>query len=361
MAYIVRTLMLIVVLCLGNYSWSMKVPLSVQEFFSKDNKQVVCVERFPNGLSSWGASYLMKIVDEKGNTESAVFRTSLDRHIDDFKWELYCSKAMGEAGVAPKVLFEDLDNMCFIIEFVQNATTISAHRHCPEALAQMGVTLRRIHSFVPPHDGNDRCKYKHIKILVDQRVQKFPICSIFKDVMEKMQKMESIFERAGKKCFCHNDFGHGANWLWDQKRVWAIDWEMASTYYPYYDIGGVIQLLLFSDKEREIYLNAYFDGNMTPKDEALVYIGEQYGLLRYAACSIALIQDFPTHLCSKDIDEILEWTALLTGKMTLTRAEMGTDSGRFKIAVMLTKQAELNMAEDKYKKALTLLGVEESL
>ena len=353
--------MLIVVLCLGNCSWSMQVPSSVQEFFSKSNKHVVCMERFPNGLSSWGASYLMKIVDENGKTEAAVFRTSLDRHIDDFKWELYCSKAMGEAGVAPKVLFEDIDNIFFIIEFIQNATTISAHRHCSEALAQMGTALRRIHSFVPTCNGNDRCKYKYIKILVDQKLREFPICSIFKNVMGNMQKIESIFEHAGNKCFCHNDFGHGANWLWDQNRIWAIDWEMAGIYYPYYDIGGVIQLLLFSDQEREIYLNAYFDGNMTPKDEALVYIGEQYGLLRYAACSIALIQNFPTHLCNKDVDEILEWTALLTGKMTLTREEMSTDSGRFKIAVMLTKQAELNMAEDRYKKALALLSVEESL
>ena len=231
-----------------------------------------------------------------------------------------------------------------------------------ECLRQVGVYLRKIHTFSPAmKPPNTYGLLERIKTRFKNNLQKFPELARFQEVLNRYDRILKIFEKNSEKCFCHNDFGYGWNLLWDQKKLWVVDWEFAGTFYPYYDIGSTTSLLILNDQEREIFLNAYYGRARTPKEEALIYLGAIFGLLHNVLCSIAIIRHMKASLDDKFYEGITEWNGLRTGKVKIEKGEFGNDIGNVKIAVLMNNQAELYINSPKWQNLMKNLVIEENL
>ena len=127
-------------------------------------------------------------------------------------------------------------------------------------------------------------------------------------------------------------------------------------FYKYFDIGAFISLLIMTEEDRELFLEGYYGGKRSEKEE-LIYMGEKYGIYKYSMFGINLIREIPKDVDDKFFDNILEWNQRRTGKAKLEQGESETPRGIIKVAYMRLKQAELNMQTEKYKNAMKILGV----
>ena len=338
-------------------SVKIELPPNLFTYLKENDKRLVEVKHL-GGHSLLGTTYLLELKSIKDDTpEQCVLR--LCNSVKPFEYEFFISKAMGLNGISPKILFEDHQAKFWVQEYVKDSiylrTGLKINEEC---LRQVGVYLRKIHTFSPamkPPNTSDLIK--KIKIRVKNNIQKFPVLARFQEVANRLDQILKIFEKNSEKCFCHNDFGYGWNTLWDQKRVWVIDWEVSGIFYPYYDIGSTISLLILNDQEREIFLNGYYGRERTPKEEDLIYLGEVYSLVHNSLCAIVLLKNISHDLDDKFFDSITEWSGLRTGTAKIEKGEFGNDIGNVKIGVLMYKQAELYINSPKFQNLMKNLDI----
>ena len=112
-----------------------------------------------------------------------------------------------------------------------------------------------------------------------------------------------------------------------------------------------------NDQEKEIFLNGYYGRARTPKEEALIYLGEVFALVYYALITISYIRNLKTKLDDKFYDSLTEWSGLRTGKARLEKGEIDDNIGHVRIAVLLSKQAELYINSPKFKNLMNNLDI----
>ena len=332
-----------------------EVPKNLKSFLKQQNQEFVKFD-LSGGHSIFGESLIMEAKSLSDNS-SIRYMFRQFKPIRDFEWEYYISKEMGEMEVAPKIVFADHKTKFWLQQFVENSITLKPLVYPPESLKQTGVLLKKFHSFsskikVPDsYDFFDKVKMNALRIIGSH-----PMLSRFKRTVEGVDQILKIFEKNSEKCLCHNDFGYGANTLWDEKRPWLIDFEFSGMFYKYFDIGAFISLLIMTEKDRESFLEGYYGGKRSEKEEALVYMGEIYGLYKYSMFAVNLIGEVPEDVNDEFFDNILELNQLRTGKAKFDKSEIDTVRGNIKIASMYLKQAEVNMQTEKCKNAMKILG-----
>ena len=332
------------------------VPESLKSYLKQVNQELSHLE-LSGGHSIYGESFILE-AKSLSNNSSIRYMYRQFKPVRDFNWECYISKEMGELGVAPKIAFEDHEAKFWLQEFVENSVILRPLLYFPECLKQVGEYLKKFHTFSPKEKAPDSYPFfGRAKARASQIIEKQPVLERFKKAIEGVENIQKIFEKNAEKCLCHNDFGYGANILWDKKRVWLIDFEFSGIYFKYYDIGALISLLIMTEEDRESFLEGYYGGKRSEKEEALIYIGEQYGLLCYCMFCVTLMGKLPEDINEKFFEDILPWNERRTGKAKINRAEIPTIHGNVKVATMMLKQAELNMKSEKYQNALKILGM----
>ena len=76
-----------------------------------------------------------------------------------------------------------------------------------------------------------------------------------------------------------------------------------------------------------------------------------YLLLQY----LINIPNVPDNINEKFFDDILEWNALLTGKMKLNKVDSDTNIRLLKMITMFDKQVKINMSTQKFQNYMKLL------
>ena len=274
-----------------------EVPENKKSFLKEKNRVLIKLE-LSGGHSIFGESF---ILDAKSLSDYSTIRYMYRQFkpIRDFEWEYYISKEMGEMGIAPKIIFEDHKAKFWLQQFIENSISLKPLEYPLESLKQTGAYLRQFHRFSPKIDAPDSYKFfGRVKANALRIIGKFPILSRFKRTVEGVEQILKIFEKNSEKCLCHNDFGYGANTLWDNKRAWIIDFEFSGIFYKYYDIGAFISILIMTEEDRELFLEGYYGGKRPEKEEALIYMGEIYGLYNYSMFAVNLIGEVP-----EDVDD----------------------------------------------------------
>ena len=333
------------------------VPENIKSFLAEKNQELVKLE-LSGGHSIYGESFIMDARSLSDNSSIIRYMYRQFKPIRDFEWECYISKEMGEIGIAPKILFEDHKAKFWLQEFIENSINLRPLKYPPESLKQIGAYLQKYHSFSPKIKAPDSYQFfGRVKANALRIIGKFPILSRFKRTVEGVDQILKIFEKNSEKCLCHNDFGYGANTLWDKKRAWLIDFEFSGMFYKYFDIGAFISLLIMTEEDRESFLEGYYGGKRSEKEEALVFMGEIYGFYKYSMFAVNLIGEIPKDVDEKFFDSILEYNERRTGKAKFERGESDTVKGNIKIAIMMLKQAELYFQSEKCKNAMKILGM----
>ena len=338
-------------------SVKIELPPSLFTYLKENDKRLVELKHL-GGHSVLGTTYLMELKSNKDDTsENLVIR--IFTGIRPFEFEFFISKAMGLNGISPKILFEDHQSKFWVQEYVKDNIILRPGKKVnEECLRQIGVYLRKIHTFSPAiKPPNTYGLIERIKTRLKNNFQRFPDLARFKEVINRIDRILSIFEKNSEKCFCHNDFGYGWNLLWDQKRIWVIDWELSGIFYPYFDIGSTISLLILNDQEKEIFLNGYYGRERTPKEEALIYLGEVFALVFYTLGTISIVKNLKTKIDDKFYDSLAEWSGLRTGKAKIEKGENDDNTGNVRIAILMHKQAELYINSPKFQNLMKNLDI----
>ncbi len=175
--------------------------------------------------------------------------------------ERAATKAAGEAGVSPKVLYA-ADNV-LVIDFVAGRSygprDVRANRDRCVAL------VKRAHRDIPAHLRGPTLAFNVFHVirdyahrLIEDASRMAPRAPGFLSACAALERMVGPIDLV----YGHNDL-LAANFIDDGQRLWLVDWDYAGWTTPLFDLGGLASNNGFDDDDIEAMLAAYFDAPVT--------------------------------------------------------------------------------------------------
>lgn len=199
-----------------------------------------------------------------------------------------CMKATGEAGLAPRVWYTNVEDQVSITDFVE-----AAPFPAEEALVRMPATLRTLHALppFPPVEPqfNTTCMF-----LMNQGPSLEGFFNAFKgaNVLSEGESEELVALHGQLAAVypqhdpdmvpSHNDLFKPDNILFDGNRVWLVDWEAAFQNDRYADLAVLANLLVANEAEEAAYLDEYFGQPPDPYQRARFFLMQQIVHMFYA-------------------------------------------------------------------------------
>ena len=171
--------------------------------------------------------------------------------------EYHNTKAAGEAGVAPQVLYYLPEYCVMVLEFLNGETMSKVSLNAPGMPRRMAASIKRLHS--GPRFLTDfnmfrlteyylkLCKERNIRI-PDGYLERMPM-------VEQIEKAMSVYPLGTVPC--NNDL-LAENYLDDGKQLWLIDYEYSGNNDPTFELGNTCQEMQFSDDQISEICATYF-------------------------------------------------------------------------------------------------------
>jgi hypothetical protein len=194
-----------------------------------------------------------------------------------------CMNAAAEAGLAPRVWYASAEDKTSITDFVEEAPFTAA-----EALVQMPGLLRRLHALPPfpevPNHINTSCTFLlNNGPALEAFIERFQAANILpkdegEELIARYEQLAAVYSRRDPEmASSHNDLFKPDNILFDERRIWLVDWEAAFLNDRYADLAVVANLVVSNEAEEGLFLQEYFGA---PPDE---YQLARFFLMRQAA------------------------------------------------------------------------------
>jgi aminoglycoside phosphotransferase (APT) family kinase protein len=171
-------------------------------------------------------------------------------------------RAAAEAGIAPRVVYTNVEDKISITGFVH----AQALPHS-DALFRLPELLRELHA-LPPFERapfNTTCtfllgkgpavdgflgKFRSLKLMPEDALDEF---------FARWEEIAAVYETDPSDLVAsHNDLFKPDNILFDGDRVWLVDWEAAFLNDRYADLAVVANQLVNTEEEERAFLHAYF-------------------------------------------------------------------------------------------------------
>jgi thiamine kinase-like enzyme len=207
----------------------------------------------------------------KGLASSLVFRIivqgspfllKISTRANDPARHFACMKAAADAGLAPRVLYTNIEDSVSITDFVEAQSLPVA-----EAMLRLPAVLRKLHD-LPPFGRapfNTSCTFLLNKgPVLDGLLQKLQAGNILpktesEEFFARYAELAAVYPHDDMEMVSsHNDLFKPDNILFDGQRVWLVDWEAAFLNDRYADLAVVANQVVNDDEEEMIYLQEYF-------------------------------------------------------------------------------------------------------
>jgi aminoglycoside phosphotransferase (APT) family kinase protein len=198
-----------------------------------------------------------------------------------------CMRLAAEAGLAPAVKYTNEDDRIAITEFV-SAVPFSAE----EAQVRMPTVLRTLHALPPfptaPNHLNTTCTFlMHQGPALESLIRSFRGANILSegecdDLFAGVARIAAVYAHSGDQVSSHNDLFKPDNVLFDNTRVWLVDWEAAFLNDRYADLAVVANLLVANQAEETLYLERYFGRPSSEVERARFHLMQQMAHAFYA-------------------------------------------------------------------------------
>ncbi|WP_047487276.1 phosphotransferase [Terriglobus sp. TAA 43] len=159
-----------------------------------------------------------------------------------------CMRTAADAGLAPPILYEDIDDRILITGFITPSTFPD------DMAARMADVLRTLHSLPARH----RIDYMKVMDGAVQRLPKLFPSEQTDEIIRGYQRAYDCPRDERDLVACHNDLKPD-NVLFDGSRIWLVDWEAAFANDRYTELAVVANFWLKDGEEQEqSFLSRYF-------------------------------------------------------------------------------------------------------
>jgi thiamine kinase-like enzyme len=201
-------------------------------------------------VSDNGRVYVLRLDDE----HTAIFL--LDRRI-----ESKVRKAACIAGLAPRVIYLDINGGIVLSEFLAGSVWSSTDLASNRSLERLGARIRDVHAL--PLSG----KTLDLDHVAGMYVDKLLDRPAFRAFAEDCQQLIASVSRHGPVVCCHNDMI--ADNIVEADRLMFLDWEYACDNDPLFDLASLICFHNLSDERADTLLDAYSGGSDAAQRERL--------------------------------------------------------------------------------------------
>lgn len=225
----------------------------LNSYFSEEERKRIKISPLEAGWSS--AELYCLSLDDKNYV--ARFQNS---NQEICRKECYMLEQASEKEVTPNIYYIDQENGVILMDYINNATTISfeeAKRH--SSLQNLGKTLRKTHSIPKPPYPIERLSQK-VQGHYDSLNSLGLLNEQMRDIMKKLQK---LFYELDSYNFVlatiHGDLHIKNIFLTRTGSILFIDWEGARYDDPFFDIAYSTCTLTLNADQELIYLSAYLE------------------------------------------------------------------------------------------------------
>jgi aminoglycoside phosphotransferase (APT) family kinase protein len=245
-----------------------------------------------------------------------------------------CMKIAAAAGVAPRLIYADVQDGVAITDFIQvSPPDPSVSRE--SRLRAIGQAIATLHA-APRFPGLvDVVDGVAAVIAQAEALNAMP-----KAGTERMRRLFAELARIyprdpADQVSSHNDL-NPTNLLFEGERVWIVDWESAFAADRYMDLAAVANFFAADETEEEQVLEAYFGAVLSDHHRAKLVVMQQLNRLFYAAMllSAAVAAQPDLKLTPADLD---------TPRYSLIRAEaasIATTAGKARFACAFLNEAD---------------------
>jgi thiamine kinase-like enzyme len=171
--------------------------------------------------------------------------------------ELECSRAAGEAGVAPRVIHHLKPENITIVPFIRSRTLKTDEISSSDDLIRRIVqAIRSVHEKVTFHRVFN--PFETVRAYMNHvRHFEAPLPHDFEWMTGTANAIEEAMRRnPPNPVACHNDY-LSENFLDDGKKIWIIDWEYGGQGDPYFDLGDFAVEHPFTPEQDELIVREY--------------------------------------------------------------------------------------------------------
>lgn len=223
-----------------------------------------------------GSPYLLKIITRK----------------DDPTGHYTNMTTAAEAGIAPRVLYTNVEDKVSLTDFVQPQSIPQS-----EALIRLPALLRSLHA-LPPFGRaafNTTCTFLLKKEpALDGWLEKFKGANILPktendELFARYAEMVAVYPYDDSQMVSsHNDLFKPDNILFDGQAMWLVDWEASFLNDSYVDLAAAANHLVANDVEEVAYLKTYFGESPVEYQLARFHLMRQISHLFYAVSFLSL-------------------------------------------------------------------------
>lgn len=193
----------------------------------------------------------------------------------DVPSEVRIVKIVDAANLTPKTLFNDSTSGIIIMDYVPSirlTSQILADTQGTEFYVDLAQRLRALHSGADFTDAPTNIFKDVEKTAKAGEASLMPPLAL--DTLQEILKLEPIFKKYQKNVPSHKDLTSN-NILYDGKRTYFIDWEMAANCDAIFDLAVMSVFYIFDSKKEEAYLKSYFQADPTQQQKAYFYLMKQ--------------------------------------------------------------------------------------
>ena len=258
---------------------------------------------------------------------------------------------VGKAGIAPPLHYLDAATGVSISAFIESTPIFSLPPD--KIISELAVTIKAVHQVTV--DGMALGLLK----LVDGVVQWLEQSNLFaQNIWDEFMCYYGIIKNKypwqdTEKVLSHNDL-NPSNILWDGKKVWIIDWDVASLNDPYVDLAIAANFFVHRQADEKLLLDVYFGKAASPLQIARFNIMRQVCRIIFAKEMLQrAVQSKPAvflHQVDVEGSSLKEvGTQLRTGKLSLQTYE-----GQFMYGKALFNEALQQMRSPQFAQYLTI-------
>lgn len=171
--------------------------------------------------------------------------------------EHYNTRAAGQTGVCPRVVYHLPEHNVLVLEFIRGETMSIAQLQRPGSPARIAESLRKLHA--GPRFRNDFNMFRLVEFymtIVDQHGVRIP--QNYRGYLPQVARIEAALGLHPLLLVpCNNDLLAG-NYIDDGRRLWLIDFEYGGNNDPCFELGNTCQELQFDEPRLAEMCAAYF-------------------------------------------------------------------------------------------------------